>query len=763
MQQGIEPRINVATNKLDELGEFIKLDSTLYTDRSSWEALFHQVKGRSNFSQDLLHLDHPAARLLSTYARTGVPVLLTTAPWSLEKKDAAIARGNHPSVQAFSEFIREEMLDMRKKGVFVILPYHLIRDHPALRISPLGCVPQRERRPRIINDYTFSDVNPASHKLAPDSAMQWGRTLHRVLWFIFNADRRHGPVLLSKTDLSDGFYQIPLTPTGALKLAVPFESTDQEPLVAIPTRLPMGWTQSPPAFSATTETIADLANAYLEADCFIPGPHPLEAAASTPVGLDDPTAADVYPIQESGPIRPALAYVDVYVDDFVKLAQGWANALRVRRHTYHAIDSVFRPNDSSDPGHRKEPISVKKLKKGDDHWSTRKTILGWDIDTRAMTVSLPPHRQQRLLDLLRTMVRRKRTSIKEWHKLLGELRSMSMAVPGSDGCFSFLQEALKPNLQRIKISPAVRDQLLDFLWVAESVVSRPTHIAEIVPTPELYQGTVDASGLGMGGVWFPPVAPSPLTIRPPREQLLSQPCLWRERFPEHVTKQLISYSNPHGTITNSDLELAGTIAHDDVLAHAVPVTHVSTRTFTDNTPAMSWRTKGNATTKGPAAYLLQLSALHRRHHRYRNYCNFLPGHLNTLADKCSRLWNLNDAELLTHFNTHYPQETSWRLLHLRPEMRSALISALHRKRSRPESYLPAIARQRKHGRSGVRFAPTTMSTPTFRRWPTLSHCYKSSASAGATVASLPVESPTGLVPWRMQSGLSARNFPHWGP
>ena len=157
--------------------------------------VFHRIKGRSNFTQDLLHLDHPAAKLLSTYAHTGVPVLLATAPWLLKKKDTNIARGYHPSVCAFSEFIWEEMLEMRKKGIFVILPYNLIWDHPALRISPLGCVPQQERRPWIINDYTFSQVNPFLHKLAADAAMQWGRTLHRVLWFIYNADRQLGPVL----------------------------------------------------------------------------------------------------------------------------------------------------------------------------------------------------------------------------------------------------------------------------------------------------------------------------------------------------------------------------------------------------------------------------------------------------------------------------------------------------------------------------------------------------------------------------------------
>ena len=135
---------------------------------------------------------------------------------------------------------------------------------------------------------------------------------------------------MSKTDLSDGFYQLPLTPTGALKLAVPFTREDQEPYLAVPTRLPMGWTESPPAFSAMTETIADLINQQLVADQRIPPAHPMEACASSPVPIVDPTAGDAYPITDTGPMRPPLAYTDVYVDDFIKLTQGWRNCLRVR-------------------------------------------------------------------------------------------------------------------------------------------------------------------------------------------------------------------------------------------------------------------------------------------------------------------------------------------------------------------------------------------------------------------------------------------------
>ena len=267
------------------------------------------------------------------------------------------------------------MTDMRAKGMFIFLPYSTVHDLPALRLSPLECIPQRERRPRIINDYTFSGVNPASLKLAPPEAMQWGQTLNRVLWYVHNADSWHGPILLSKTNLSDGFYQLHLTPSSALKLAVPFDSVTGEPMAAIPMRLPMGWTESPPAFSAVTETITDLVNESLEITQDLPPPHSFETLASKPVTLESPQACDEFPVQDIGPLRPLLAYVNVYIDDFIKLAQGWLKVLKVRRHTYHHIDGVFRPNNNLDID-RKSPILVKKLEKGDNFWSKEKVILG---------------------------------------------------------------------------------------------------------------------------------------------------------------------------------------------------------------------------------------------------------------------------------------------------------------------------------------------------------------------------------------------------
>ena len=172
----------------------------------------------------------------------------------------------------------------------------------------------------------------------------------------------------------------------------------------------MGWTESPPAFSAVTETIADLVNVSLERNLEMPKAHPMEAAASIPVPLSDPEANAEFPVQDTGPLPPPLAYVNIYVkiyvNDFIKLAQGWYNALCVHRHTYHTIDQVFCPNDDQDLV-RKQPILQKKLLKGNDSWSTEKLILGWLINSVTKTISLPQHRKDRLDDLLAKVLRRK--------------------------------------------------------------------------------------------------------------------------------------------------------------------------------------------------------------------------------------------------------------------------------------------------------------------------------------------------------------------
>ena len=109
-------------------------------------------------------------------------------------------------------------------------------------------------------------------------------------------------------------------------------------------------------------------------------------------------------------------------------------------------------------------MSLKKLHEGDCSWGTLKLILGWIIDTINMTIQLPPHRVARLAEILASIPpTQRRTSVKKWHSVLGELRSMALALPGSRNIFSTMQHALSAKTGgRVALSKGVHDALDDF-------------------------------------------------------------------------------------------------------------------------------------------------------------------------------------------------------------------------------------------------------------------------------------------------------------
>ena len=64
----------------------------------------------------------------------------------------------------------------------------------------------------------------------------------------------------------------------------------------------------------------------------------------------------------------------------------------------------------------------------------------------------------------------------------------------------------------------------------------------------------------MGGTYF---IPTPWST-PERPNLC--PYLWHQPDEQWIQDTLLTFNNPHGTITNSDLKLMGTIAYHNVIA-----------------------------------------------------------------------------------------------------------------------------------------------------------------------------------------------------
>ncbi|KAL3823120.1 hypothetical protein ACHAXA_006450 [Cyclostephanos tholiformis] len=592
-----------------ERGELIARDVRLL-QRLGWRGLIAHRRPTGDFSA-LDNVHHPARRLLQHYKLHGAPVKFSTAPWSQTQVMRALARGPHKSCQDHLSFLQDEFVNMIHKGQWIVLPYSAVRDLPGLRVSPPGVVPQRERRPRWICDYSWSQVNEDTLPLAAVEAMQFGHALDRILREILLADPAQGPIYLLKLDISDGFYRIGLAVDDIPKLGVAFPALPhQETLIAFPLVLPMGWKNSPPIFSTATETIADLANTRLVAGATAQ-PHPLDDLAESIQSLAPlpPTCPSHVPSIPRDPALPRLgerlSYIDVFVDDFVGIAQdapdSSSNRRRVRRILLHAVDDVFRPLKPNDSPTRQEPVSLSKLRKGDCSWSTMKSVLGWIINTSTLTIHLPSHRAARLAEILASIPRtQRRTSITKWHTVLGELRSMSLALPGSRNIFSTMQNALTSRTKgRVALHKGVHDALDDFRWLHRHISTRPTRIAELVPLQPVAEGHHDASATGAGGIWFP--SPS---LTPRTGYTNTSPLAWRFRWPQDVVNKIVTDANPQGSITNSDLELAGGLLHLDALAHCFDIRERTVLSKGDNLSTTFWERKGSTTTNSPPAYLL---------------------------------------------------------------------------------------------------------------------------------------------------------------
>ena len=128
-------------------------------------------------------------------------------------------------------------------------------------------------------------------------------------------------------------------------------NTGTEPMITLPLVLPIGWKNSPPDFSTSTETVSDLVNQRLIYIEYQPPDHRLDQmAAKVPLTNWDRRSLDPVPGVAAqvpctcDPSLPTmgtpLEYVDIFVDNFVSLGQA-ANTPRICKNLLRAINHVF--------------------------------------------------------------------------------------------------------------------------------------------------------------------------------------------------------------------------------------------------------------------------------------------------------------------------------------------------------------------------------------------------------------------------------------
>jgi hypothetical protein len=401
---------------------------------------------------------------------------------------------------------------------------------------------------------------------------------------------------------------------------------------------------------------------------------------------------------------------------------------------------------------RKRVISMSKVEAGDALFSSTKRILGWDIDTHHMHIRLPVHRQQRLCDLIQRTLERPFSTRRRWQSLLGELRSVTLAVHSSKYLFSILQHALtRSSNRRFRIISLLRTALRDWVALLQQLASVPVPLAMTVPHAPHYWGATDASREGLGGFWLPS------TLAPNHP-----PCVWRYRLPQQLTDNLVTSSNPSGTINNSDLELAAIVlGHDTQLSHNPPIPYTCTMLGTDNIPAKTWLTKGSTTTTGPPAFLLRHLAGTCRRNNAVLHPLFIAGKTNTIADFLSRSFHLTDDELLTWLQLWAPLQPPWQLVTPPAASTYMMNLALSRQTrevpSQPDALTPKIPR----GTSGLASAWISPATPSSATYPTPFPSCKYSLHGIEWEHWLPPPLQSALARWKAPFVPWGRRSPHW--
>jgi hypothetical protein len=377
--------------------------------------------------------------------------------------------------------------------------------------------------------------------------------------------------MLAKIDLSDGFWRMLVQEDQKWNFAYVMPDPPGHPIrIVVPSALQMGWTESPPYFCAATETGRDIIQGLVDEKTPLP-PHCLEKYMKPAKGAKRAQAG-----------LPDRSGIYVYVDDYIAAAvENAAGTLlgRVARSALHGIHSIFPPPDVTGHEGGKDPISFKKLLKGDAQWNHEKEILGFLIDGLHRTVRISSEKVAEIIAEIKKILKKRRVQLRRYRRIIGKLRHVALILPATRGLFSPINKALQgdPAVIGLGRDSEVRAALLDLANMVAQLGVRPTHVKELVPDDDHYVGYCDACAAGAGGVWF-------------SGDLPLEPRVWRVAFPSDISSQVVADSNPTGTLTNSDLEMAAVLLHYMVLQQCTPMKHKRAGTFSDNTPTVAWST-----------------------------------------------------------------------------------------------------------------------------------------------------------------------------
>ena len=390
---------------------------------------------------------HPKWTLLKNLLSKGEEFPMVELESSLRKQDLGegIRRGNHPGAKIFQKELEQKFRKEIDHGWMLPLPAAAAHSLPFAEYCPTSIVEQmtiddegtfvEKRRP--IHDQSFrqaishTSVNSRVNKELLDTC-NYGHMLSRLIHYILWLRKNHPStrILISKTDL-DSAYRRAHANEQAVAKSLTWFCHQGCWMLSLCLRLTFGGTPGPSLFSIISESLTGLVNAILKCPDWDPSVtfSPLESMYP-PVELLDENIpfSKTLPLSVEIP-ETSLAKSDVFLDDNIEVGLDTPTIRRrLQGAVALAVDVMSRRLDEDEPLPRKTLINKTKLA-AEGKLEERKIVLGWLLDTRSLTISLPEHKFIAWESQIKDIIHTRKTTSRVLETVVGRLTNASSILP----------------------------------------------------------------------------------------------------------------------------------------------------------------------------------------------------------------------------------------------------------------------------------------------------------------------------------------------
>jgi hypothetical protein len=609
---------------------------------------------------------------------------------------AMLAYGNHPSLTNNVDKVRATMNKEDRKDYVLTFPAWLARFIPHLALTPQGLLIKPGKNDRLVYDGSFmkdESTVPFNHHidLTNEPEITFGESWLKYLTTIYNLRITfpNHEIYLFDDDISGAYRQCKYHPNVISAKGFIIGS-----FLFIPTGQTFGDTSSPSNFEPIARAREALSSEYSKGLHTIQHyPDYIDNVEFTPPPLPGFPFAQARPDRFNPGAPPAItdtiiptAY-HMHVDDNLYAAPGIDHMKWAMRCSIAGLQGILGENE---PTLRPSQPDLEKFFSHPVTYTRRQ--LGYTINTRTMTVSIPDDKRTNFITLIQPWSSgspRYSFTLREGAEILGNFVSLCRVCHWGIFLFHTLYHAmnwaLRNNAERLQFSAAFRDLLAKrdlfcnhptdsskyrffsqrvsrTIWDCKSntyltpairqevdfiitILSDPitykweSPIAHLIPREHDYEVYQDACPQGAGG--FSP----------------SLDFWWSLPWPDTITKRTFLHTTDPAYISNNLLEYAAIIfglaasirAWESLPTQSRP-TNPLLLLWTDNTAAKAWTTR-IAGLKAPQGHSLARIFSHLLMFSDAGvHANHIPGDDNVIADYLSRIAITHTSATFTYLD-----------------------------------------------------------------------------------------------------------------